>query len=86
MHPPDYKGFIEGSDGPPGDHIEDRHFPLVMDHREVPRKVAAGAGGGDYPGAIDPYEPVLFHLAADILKQGAALFKNRRTFQYFPDF
>ena len=86
MHPTDHKGFIEGADSPPGDHIEDRHFPLVVDHREVPCEVAAGTGGGDDPGAIDPDEAVLFYLAADIVKQGTVVRKNRRTFQYFADF
>ena len=72
MHPADNKRFVQRPDGPARDHIEDRHFALVMDHREVAGEVTPGPGGRDDPAPVDPDKPVLLHLRADFIEQRAA--------------
>jgi len=85
MHPSDNEGFVQRPDRAPADDIENRHLPLVMDHREIARKVASCPGGRDNPAPVQPDQPVLHHLCADFVKQCSTVRIERGAFADLPN-
>ncbi len=85
VHPPEDERLVERPDDAARDHIEDLHLALVVDHREVLDEVAPGPARPDDPGAVDPDQPVLGHLAADVVEERPETRKDVRPFDHLPD-
>ncbi len=85
VHPAEDERLVQGPDRAARDDIEDLHLPLVVDHGEVFDEVAPCASRPDDPGAVEPDQAVLRHLAADGVEERPRAGKDARSLDHLPD-